>query len=70
MERSRVLIIGATGSLGYDIAKASLNESHPTFVLVRDSSFSDPLKSQKLHSLSNAGALILKVCPFSLLNLS
>ncbi|CAO2813461.1 unnamed protein product [Amaranthus hypochondriacus] len=62
MERSRVLVIGATGSLGYHIAKASINESHPTFLLVRDSSFSDPLKSQKLHSLSDAGAIILKGC--------
>ncbi|KAK9677848.1 hypothetical protein RND81_11G171200 [Saponaria officinalis] len=60
MEKTRILIIGATGNLGYHIAKASINASHPTFTLVRDSSFSDTLKRHKLHSLSDAGAIILK----------
>lgn len=60
MEKSKVLIIGATGKLGYHIAKASIEGSHPTFALVRDSAFSDPLKSDKLRSLSDAGAVLLK----------
>ncbi|KAH7517802.1 hypothetical protein FEM48_Zijuj09G0102900 [Ziziphus jujuba var. spinosa] len=38
-----------------------LRFSHPTFALVRDSSFSHPLKSQNLQSLSNAGATLLRV---------
>lgn len=57
-----MLIIGATGNLGYHIAKASINNSHPTFALVRETAFSDPLKSQKLHNLSDAGAILLKGC--------
>ncbi|KAJ8441993.1 hypothetical protein Cgig2_020138 [Carnegiea gigantea] len=60
MDRSRVLIIGATGNLGYHLAKASIDASHPTFALVRDSAFDDPRKSQKIRSLSDAGAVILK----------
>ncbi|KNA04335.1 hypothetical protein SOVF_200600 [Spinacia oleracea] len=62
MEKSRVLIIGATGNLGYHIAKASIDASHPTFALIRETAFSDPLKSQKLSVLSDAGALLLKGC--------
>ncbi|XP_059433122.1 probable pinoresinol-lariciresinol reductase 3 [Corylus avellana] len=59
MGKSRILIIGATGKLGYHLAIASLHFSHPTFALVRDSAFSDPRKYDKLHSLSNAGATLL-----------
>ena len=61
MEKSRLLIIGATGNVGYHIADASIKASHPTFILARDTSFSDALKRHKLHSLSDAGAIILKV---------
>lgn len=60
MDRSRVLIIGATGNLGYHLAKASVDASHPTFAIVRDSAYDDPQKSQKIRSLSDAGAVILK----------
>ncbi|GAB4853886.1 Probable pinoresinol-lariciresinol reductase 3 [Ancistrocladus abbreviatus] len=59
-EKSKVLIIGATGKLGYYLAKASVESSHPTFALVRESSFSPPQKSQKLQSLRDAGAILLK----------
>lgn len=55
-----MLIIGATGNFGYILAKTSINNSHPTFALVRDSAFEDPLKSEKIRSLSDAGAVILK----------
>lgn len=61
MEKTKILIIGATGRLGYHLTKASLDSSHPTFALVRESAFSDPIKSQKLQSLSDSGATILKV---------
>lgn len=76
-KRSRVLIIGATGNLGFELAKASLQSSHPTYALVRCFSSSDFSKSDKLHFLSNAGTTLLKVfvriyvyisvCVFSLL---
>ncbi|XP_047309236.1 probable pinoresinol-lariciresinol reductase 3 [Impatiens glandulifera] len=59
-KKSRILVIGATGGLGFLIANASLEASHPTFALVRDSAFSHPDKSNKIQSLSNSGAFILK----------
>ncbi|CAN4100142.1 unnamed protein product [Withania somnifera] len=58
--KKKILIIGVTGRLGFELAKASLNSFHPTFGLVRDSAFSDPHKSQKLHTLSGAGLTIIK----------
>ncbi|KAA8545985.1 hypothetical protein F0562_020564 [Nyssa sinensis] len=60
MGKSRILIIGVTGNLGFELAKASIAASHPTFGLVRDSAFSNPDKSHKLQTLSNAGATLLK----------
>ncbi|KAJ1393660.1 NmrA-like domain [Sesbania bispinosa] len=60
MEKSKILVIGATGNLGYHMAEASLEFGHPTFALVRDSAFSDPIKAHKLQCLSHAGATLLK----------
>ncbi|KAJ7978352.1 Isoflavone reductase family protein [Quillaja saponaria] len=40
--------------------RASLEFSHPTFGLVRDSADSEPNKDHKIQSLSNAGATLLK----------
>uniref|UniRef100_K7LSY8 NmrA-like domain-containing protein n=2 Tax=Glycine subgen. Soja TaxID=1462606 RepID=K7LSY8_SOYBN len=48
MEKSKILVIGATGNLGYDLAEANLKFCHPTFALVGDSAFSDPIKAQEL----------------------
>ncbi|XP_015067846.1 probable pinoresinol-lariciresinol reductase 3 [Solanum pennellii] len=58
--KSKILIIGVTGRLGFELAKASLNSSHPTFGLVRDSAFSDTHKSQKIHTLTEAGLTVIK----------
>lgn len=60
-KKSKVLIIGATGRLGYHLAKFSTEYCYPTFALIRDSSFNDPNKQQKLQSLSIAGVTFLKV---------
>ncbi|XP_042495203.1 probable pinoresinol-lariciresinol reductase 3 [Macadamia integrifolia] len=60
MAKSRVLIIGATGNLGFHLANASLRYGHPTFALVRESAFSQPEKSQKIEALSSAGAKLFK----------
>ncbi|KAK6933618.1 NmrA-like domain [Dillenia turbinata] len=60
MEDSKILIIRVTGNLGHKIAKVSLQHGHPTFALVKDSIFSDPLKYLKLQSLQNSGATLLK----------
>ncbi|XP_031126676.1 probable pinoresinol-lariciresinol reductase 3 [Ipomoea triloba] len=59
-EKSKILVIGVTGRLGFELAKASINASHPTFGLVRESAFSDPHKSGKLHLLSHSGVTLLK----------
>ncbi|GAV58264.1 NmrA domain-containing protein [Cephalotus follicularis] len=59
-KKSSVLIIGGTGRLGQHLAKFSLQLAHPTFLLVRDSAFTDPNKAQTLHFLSTAGATLLK----------
>ncbi|KAK6159486.1 hypothetical protein DH2020_006800 [Rehmannia glutinosa] len=65
--KSKILIIGVTGNLGFELAKASLNASHRTFGLVRDSAFSDPNKLQKLQFLSDAGMEIFKAYEESLI---
>lgn len=59
--KSRILIIGATGNLGHQLAAAALRSSHPTFALVRPSALSDPVKSRILGTLSDAGLVIFKV---------
>ncbi|XP_057788369.1 probable pinoresinol-lariciresinol reductase 3 isoform X2 [Salvia miltiorrhiza] len=58
--KSKLLIIGVTGNLGFELANASLNASHPTLGLVRDSAFSDPNKLHKIQLLSDSGLKIVK----------
>ncbi|KAI3774791.1 hypothetical protein L1987_49353 [Smallanthus sonchifolius] len=58
--KSSILIVGATGRLGFELAKASLQASHPTFCLLRSSTFSDAAKSRKLQILSHSGAIVLQ----------
>lgn len=63
--KSKILIIGVTGNLGFELAKASLNASHPTLGLIRDSAFSDPNKLHKIQLLSDSGLKIVKACPIT-----
>ncbi|CAH8379958.1 unnamed protein product [Eruca vesicaria subsp. sativa] len=58
--KSRVLVIGATGRLGHYLTRFSIQSGHPTFALIRGSTFSDPSKSLKLESLSSTGVTLLK----------
>ncbi|CAM6037470.1 unnamed protein product [Sphagnum compactum] len=61
-QKSRVLVLGATGYIGKYIAKASARLGHPTFVLVRPASVEGPLNSSKkelLNSFTAAGITIL-----------
>ncbi|EPS74143.1 hypothetical protein M569_00607, partial [Genlisea aurea] len=58
--KSRILIIGVTGNIGFELARESLKASHPTFGLVRDSSLSDQTKLQKLRFLRDEGIQILE----------
>ncbi|XP_076897516.1 putative pinoresinol-lariciresinol reductase 3 [Bidens hawaiensis] len=57
--KSSILIIGVTGRLGFELAKASLEASHPTFCVVRSSTFSDAAKSRKLQILTDSGAIVV-----------
>ncbi|WCJ40158.1 NmrA-like negative transcriptional regulator family protein [Euphorbia peplus] len=59
-KKSKILIIGATGNLGYHLANSSLQYGHPTFILVRVSAFSDPLKLEKINSLCSSGATLIQ----------
>ncbi|CAN6446670.1 unnamed protein product [Victoria cruziana] len=57
---SKVLVIGGTGYIGKFIVKASAASGHPTFALIRDTSPSDPAKSQLLHSFTSSGVTLLQ----------
>lgn len=59
MAKSRILIIGATGYIGPYLARASVAAGHPTFVLVRPQSASDPAKYRLVESFKAAGIVIL-----------
>jgi nucleoside-diphosphate-sugar epimerase len=70
-QKSRVLVLGATGYIGKYIAKASAQLGHPTFVLVRPAIVEGPLNSSKkelLDSFTAAGITILHVCTPSIIN--
>uniref|UniRef100_A0A0C9S3Q4 TSA: Wollemia nobilis Ref_Wollemi_Transcript_14834_1258 transcribed RNA sequence n=1 Tax=Wollemia nobilis TaxID=56998 RepID=A0A0C9S3Q4_9CONI len=56
---SRILLIGGTGYIGKHVAKASLALGHPTFLLVRDSTPSNPQKAQLLESFKASGATLV-----------
>ncbi|XP_008784910.3 probable pinoresinol-lariciresinol reductase 3 [Phoenix dactylifera] len=58
--KSRILVIGATGTLGRELVRASLAAGHPTFALVREPAFSDPQKSLLLRSFAADGVTLLK----------
>ncbi|PIA52708.1 hypothetical protein AQUCO_01000523v1 [Aquilegia coerulea] len=59
-DKSRILIIGVTGNLGFHLANKSIEAGHPTYGLVREIAFSIPHKSQLLQTLTNAGAKLIK----------
>ncbi|KAK9177061.1 hypothetical protein WN944_029080 [Citrus x changshan-huyou] len=53
--KSKILSIGGTGYIGKFIVEASVKAGHQTFVLVRESTLSDPSKSQLLDHFKNLG---------------
>ncbi|GLJ19457.1 hypothetical protein SUGI_0351180 [Cryptomeria japonica] len=59
MGGSRILIIGATGYIGRHVTNAALAQGHPTFLLVRESTTSNPDKVQLLESFTSKGATLL-----------
>ncbi|KAK4390697.1 Isoflavone reductase-like protein [Sesamum angolense] len=57
--KSKILIIGATGYIGKYIVEASAKSGHPTFVLLRESTVSDPVKGQIVEGFKNSGVTVL-----------
>ncbi|ESQ56320.1 hypothetical protein EUTSA_v10026944mg [Eutrema salsugineum] len=59
-EKTRVLVIGGTGSLGRRIVTACLTEGHETYVLQRSEIGVDIEKVQLLHSFKRLGARLVE----------
>ncbi|KAK4390696.1 Isoflavone reductase-like protein [Sesamum angolense] len=58
-EKSKILIIGGTGYIGKFIVEASAKSGHPTFVLLRESTVSHPVKGQIAEGFKNSGVAVL-----------
>lgn len=54
-------MIGATGYIGKNVCKASVNQGHPTFILVRSLISADPAKAELIKSFQESGVTVLKV---------
>ncbi|KAL3697212.1 hypothetical protein R1sor_011288 [Riccia sorocarpa] len=58
--KSKVLIIGATGYIGAYLVRASIKLGHPSFILVRSPTPSDPAKAHLIKSFQDSGVTVLK----------
>ncbi|GLT92104.1 hypothetical protein SLE2022_099600 [Rubroshorea leprosula] len=59
-EKTKILIIGGTGlNIGKLLVEVSANSGHPTYVLVRESTVSDPVKGEILENFKNLGVKLL-----------
>ncbi|PPE02193.1 hypothetical protein GOBAR_DD00791 [Gossypium barbadense] len=58
-EKSKILIIGGAGYIGKFMVEASTKLGHPTFVLVRERTISDPEKSKLIESFKGSVVTIL-----------
>lgn len=54
-EKSKILIIGGTGSIGKFIVDAGARTGHPTFALIRESAASNPDKLKLMESFKSSG---------------
>lgn len=61
MGAAKILVIGGTGFMGKFVVEASVKAGHPTFVLVRDSTLSNPQKSTIINHFKTLGVNILLV---------
>ena len=61
---TKILIVGGTGYIGKFIVEASAKAGHPTFVLVREATLTDPSKSQLIDSFKPLGVTIVHVLQF------
>lgn len=59
--KSKALMTGATGYIGKNVCKASVNQGHPTFILVRSLISADPAKAELIKSFQESGVTVLKV---------
>ncbi|XP_022136276.1 isoflavone reductase homolog [Momordica charantia] len=53
--KSKILIVGGTGYIGKFVVEASAKARHPTHVLVRDSTLSDPAKAPIIDNFKSLG---------------
>ncbi|XP_021287223.1 isoflavone reductase homolog [Herrania umbratica] len=58
-EKSKILVIGGTGYIGKFIVEASAKAGHPTFVLVREATLSNPAKSNTVDTFKTLGVNFL-----------
>ncbi|XP_076946613.1 phenylcoumaran benzylic ether reductase TP7-like [Bidens hawaiensis] len=57
--KSKILIIGGTGSIGKHIVEASAKAGHPTFVFIREATLSVPSKSFMLDTFKKLGVTFI-----------
>ncbi|KAL5704672.1 Phenylcoumaran benzylic ether reductase Pyrc5 [Ranunculus cassubicifolius] len=58
-EKSKILFIGGTGYIGKSIVEASIKAGNPTYLLVRESTVSDPVKGKLVESFKNSGVTLV-----------
>ena len=61
-QKSKILIIGGSGSTGKYIVEESEKAGHPTFALVRENTASNPEKYKLIESFKSSGVTLLHVC--------
>jgi len=59
--KSKILFVGGSGYTGKFLVEASARAGHPTFLLVRKSTLSNPAKSSLIHSFETLGVNIVFV---------
>ncbi|KAK1362354.1 Phenylcoumaran benzylic ether reductase [Heracleum sosnowskyi] len=58
-EKSKILVIGATGYIGKFLVEAAAEQGHQTFALVRESAVSDPVKGNLIESFKASGVTVI-----------
>lgn len=61
-QKSKILIIGATGYIGKFMVEGSVKSGHPTFALVRESGGSNPERLELIESFKSSGVALVYVC--------
>lgn len=57
--KSKILFVGGTGYIGKFIVEASAKAGNPTYLLVRDSTLSDPAKSDLINKFKSLGVIFV-----------